>query len=99
MDLRRHLRSAELPEKADLSLRLTARLGARILFVATLVSLIGLSVGAEMTGIAVGASVLVAQLLYVILPVDRIRSRARFFATGEAGDAFVDEVEDRGGLK
>lgn len=99
MDLRRCLRSADLPTKANMSARYTARMAARFLFIAGLATLISLSVTAEITGIAVGASVLVAQMLYVILPVQRIRAKARYFATGEAGDAFVDEVEERGGFK
>jgi len=99
MDLRRRLRSADLPSKADMSLRFTARIGARIIFIAIVAFLLTLSVAAEITAVGVGASVLVAQMLFVVLPVDKIRAKAKFLATGEAGDAFVDEVENRGGLK
>lgn len=74
---------------------MVGRWAARFLFVAVFLVALILSISADMIFVAIGASVLVAQMLFVALPMDRVRARARRYWTGEAGEDVVDELEAR----
>lgn len=94
-DLRRRLRSVKVPDREEFGARLLARWMARFLFVAAFLFAVALSISADMVFVAIGASVLVAQMLFVVLPMTRIRARVRRYWTGEAGEDVVDELEAR----
>ncbi len=84
-----------MPEREEFGARMLARWGARLLFVAAFLLALALSISADMVFVAIGASVLVAQMLIVVLPMNRIRARVRRYWTGEAGEDVVDELEAR----
>lgn len=94
-DLRRRLRSVDLPDRDDFGARTAARWAARFVFIGVFLVAVGLSISADMVFVAIGASVLVAQMLFVVLPMNRIRARVRRYWTGEAGEEVVDELEAR----
>lgn len=96
-DLRQRLRSTSLPGRGALSLQNGFRLASMLLFFAVMIALILVSVTADIILVAILASVLVAQMLHVLLPMERIRAKARTLYTGEAGEDVYDELDDRGG--
>ena len=69
----------------------------RTLFVGVFLIAVAISFGADAIALALLGSVLVAQMLYVILPMNTIRSKAYRLYTGEAGEDAYEELEDRGG--
>ncbi len=96
-DFRRRLRSVDLPQREDVTVRTAARWMSRALFVGLFILAVMLSFTADAIAVALIGSVLVAQMLYVVLPVEGIRQRAYRLWTGEAGEDAVEELEDRGG--
>lgn len=96
-DLRRSLRSVDLPGREDVTLRNAFRLTSIALFFGTAAMLVLVSITADIFLIALFTGVLLSQMLYVILPMDRIRGKARALWTGEAGEEAYEELEDRGG--
>lgn len=96
-DLRRSLRSVDTPSREDITLRNTFRLTSIVVFFAVMVVLIALSLTADVVLVTILAGLLVSQMLYVILPMDRVRAKARALWTGEAGEEAYEELEDRGG--
>ncbi len=96
-DIRRRLRSVDLPEREDLTVRTAFRWGSRAVFVILFVIALTLSFGADAIAFALLGSVLLAQMLYVVLPMDSIRARAYRLWTGEAGEDAYEELEERGG--
>lgn len=96
-DLRRWFRSVDPPGKEDINARTAFRFGSTVLFFALLIAFVALSVSADMVAIAILASVIVSQMLWVLLPVDDIRDKARMLATGEAGDEVFEELDERRG--
>ena len=94
-DPRRRLRSIEVPTREELGPRLAARWLARVLFVGLFLFAVALSISADVILVAIGASVLVAQMVIVVLPIERLRARARRLWTGEAGEDVVEGLEDR----
>lgn len=93
-DLRRRLRSVELPSRDDLTGRKLAGLASRVLFVVLLIAAVAISLSADIIAVAILASVLVAQMLYVLFPMDEIRGKARSLWTGEAGEEAYEELEE-----
>lgn len=96
-DIRRRLRSVELPDRGDFTVKTLFRLSSRALFVGLFLVAVAISFGADAIALALLGSVLVAQMLYVVLPVKGIRERAYRLWTGEAGEDAYEELEDRGG--
>ena len=96
-DIRRRLRSVDVPDRSSFTLKNAAGWASRGVFVLLLVAGVMLSLSADMIALTVIASVLVAQMLYVILPIRRIRARARMLWTGEAGEEAYENLEERGG--
>ena len=96
-DLRSRLRSADLPSRDQVTARSAFRIGSMVLFFVVLATLVAVSLAADMVVIAILAGVLVSQMLYVILPMHEIRTRARTLWTGEAGESVYDELEEPGG--
>lgn len=68
-----------------------------LLFFGVLVALVAVSLSADIVAIGILAGVMVSQMLYVILPMDRIRASARRLYTGEAGEEVYEDLENRGG--
>ncbi|WP_324662408.1 hypothetical protein [Haloarcula sediminis] len=97
MDLRSRLRSAEVPSREDFTLRRAFSAASVLLFAVLFLLLVALSLGADIFLVSVLASVAVAQLLMVVLPVQRIRAKARALYTGKAGEEVYEELEERGG--
>jgi hypothetical protein len=96
-DLRRTLRSVDTPGREDVTLRNTFRLLSMLVFFLMMGALVVLSLSSDVVLVTILAGVLLAQMLYILLPMDRIRARARMFWTGEAGEEVYEELEDRGG--
>lgn len=96
-DIRRRLRSVDLPEREDFTVKTAFRWGSRGLFVALFLVALSLSFTADVLVLALLASVVIAQMLYVVLPVENIRARAYSLWSGEAGEEAYEELEDRGG--
>lgn len=96
-DLRRRLRSVDPPGREDVTLRNAFRLTSIVLFFGVMFVLVSISLTSDIVVVAVLAGVFLAQMLYVILPMDRIRGKARALWTGEAGEDVYEELEDRGG--
>lgn len=74
--------------------RLVARLLAKILFVVLAVGALLVSLRVDIIAVTILASVVLAQALYVILPIHDIRD---FFAglwTGEAGEDAYEDARD-----
>lgn len=96
-DLRSRLRSADLPSRDQVTARSAFRVGSMAMFFVVLVGLVALSITADVIVLGILAGVLVSQMLYVILPMRKIRAKARGLYTGEAGESVYDEIEERGG--
>jgi hypothetical protein len=96
-DIRRRLRSVDLPGREEFTLRNAFRWTSRGLFVGVFLLAVSLSFGADAIAFALLGSVLLAQMLYVVLPVERIRARAYRLWSGEAGGDAYEELEERGG--
>jgi hypothetical protein len=96
-DIRRRLRSVDVPSRDDFTAKTAFRWASRALFVGLFVLAVLLSFGADALALTILASVLIAQMLYVVLPVRRIRARAYSLWSGEAGEQAYEELEDRGG--
>lgn len=96
-DLRQRFRSVSVPGRDSLTARNGFKAASALLFFTALAGLILVSVTADMVLIAVLAGVLVSQMLYVLLPMKRIRAKAATLYTGKAGEEVYDELEDRGG--
>lgn len=96
-DLRRRLRSVDPPSREDLTVKTLFRWSSRALFVFVFLLAVALSFGADAIAFALLGSVLLAQMLYVVLPVESIRARAYRLWSGEAGEDAYEELEGRGG--
>lgn len=96
-DIRRRLRSVDLPDRYDLTVKTFFRWGSRALFIGVFLLALILSFGADAMAFALLGTVLVAQMLYVVLPIEGIRQRAFRLWSGEAGEDAYEELEDRGG--
>lgn len=96
-DIRRRLRSIDLPDRQSFTVRNLFRWSSRILFAGVFVIAVSLSFGADAIALALLGSVIVAQMLYVVLPVEVLRKKAYRLYSGEAGEQAYEELEDRGG--
>lgn len=96
-DIRQRLRSVDVPEREDFTAKTFFRWGSRAVFVGVFLIAVAISFGADAIALALLGSVLVAQMLYVILPMNTIRAKAYRLYTGEAGEDAYEELEDRGG--
>lgn len=96
-DLRQRFRSVSLPGRDAVTARNGFKAASAMLFFGVLLALILVSVTADIVLVAILAGVLVSQMLYVLLPMQRIRKKAATLYTGKAGEEFYDELEDRGG--
>jgi len=96
-DIRRRLRSVDLPEREDITVRTAFRWGSRAVFILLFLLAVALSFGADAIAFAIIGSVILAQMLYVVLPVESIRARAYRLWSGEAGEDAYEELEERGG--
>jgi len=96
-DVRRRLRSVDLPSREDVTVRSAFRWGSRLVFIGVFLVAVMLSFAADAIAVALLASVLLAQMLYVILPMNTIREKAYGLYSGEAGEQAYEELEDRGG--
>jgi hypothetical protein len=96
-DIRRRLRSIDLPDRDDINGRTFFRWGSQALFALLFIVALSLSFGADVLAFALLGTILVGQMLYVVLPMERIRGRVRRLASGEAGEDVYEELEDRGG--
>lgn len=96
-DIRRRLRSVDLPEREDVTVRTAFRWGSRAVFVGLFLIAVAISFTADAIAVALIGSVLLAQMLYVVLPVNTLREKAHKLYSGEAGEDAYEELEDRGG--
>jgi hypothetical protein len=96
-DIRRRLRSAQLPDREDIGPRLVFRWSAMGVFFVAMVALLIISVTADIVLLGILAATLLSQMLYVILPMENIRAKARRLYTGEAGEDAYEQLEERGG--
>lgn len=94
-DLRRRIRSADTPTRADISIRSVFRWTSRVAFLALLAFGILLTVTADMILLTIVGSIFVVQALYAILPVKGIRARFRRLYTGQTGEDVYEEIDDR----
>lgn len=101
LDLRQWFRSADLPDREDVNGKTAFRLLSMAVFFGLLFGLVAVSISADIVFIAILAGVLVSQMLWVILPMKKIRARARRLFTGEAGEDLYDDLDERrgGGLR
>jgi len=79
------------------TIRSAFRWGSRLLFISVFLVAVALSFAADAIAVALLASVLLAQMLYVVLPMNTVREKAEEFYSGEAGEQAYEELEDRGG--
>ncbi len=96
-DIRRRLRSVDLPEREDVTVRSAFRWSSRAVFIGLFLVAVALSFTADAIVVALLASVLLAQMLYVVLPMNTIREKAYKMYSGEAGEQAYEELEERGG--
>lgn len=96
-DPRRLLRSIDPPGREAVTLRNAFRAGSVALFFVLMGALILVSLTADIVLAAILAAAVLSQMLWVILPKERIQARARALWTGEAGENAYEEIEDRGG--
>lgn len=96
-DLRRRLRSVDPPGREDVTVRNVFRAGSIALFFLVAAALVFVSLTADIFLVVLLSGVLLSQMLWVLLPMRRIRARARALWTGEAGEEVYEELEDRGG--
>lgn len=94
-DIRRRLRSVDVPDRGSVSVRSVFRVGSRIFFLVVLAVGIFITISADIFLVTILASVIVVQALYVVLPIDNIRSRFERLYTGDAGDDVYEELDDR----
>lgn len=97
MDLRSLFRSVDAPDRENVTLRNAFKLLSMVAFFAVAAVLLSISLTSDIVVMAILAGVFLSQMLYVILPMETIRARARRLWTGEAGAEAYDELEDRGG--
>lgn len=80
-----------------MTLRSAFRFASMLVFFGLLGALILFSITADIILLGILAGVIVSQMLYVILPMQDIRARAKKLYSGEAGEAVYEDLEERGG--
>jgi len=78
------------------TIRTAFRWGSRAVFIGVFLVAVILSFAADAIAVALLASVLLAQMLYVVLPMNTIREKAYRLYSGEAGEQAYEELEERG---
>lgn len=94
-DIRRRLRSADLPDRDSVSARSVFRVGSRLFFVLVLAVGVFITITADIFLVTILATMIVVQALYVVLPIEDIRNRFRRLYTGDAGDDVYEELDER----
>lgn len=95
MTLRSWLRGTDLPERDDFTLRAAFAWASRLLFFAVMGILVLLSMAADGALAVAAITAILAQLLYIVLPVTKIRNTGNALLSGNAGRETYDELEEQ----